>query len=1206
MGGSSKTTIGYKYYMGMHMGVCHGPVDKVTKILVGERLAWEGDETSSGQIFINAPDLFGGEEKEGGVVGFVDLNFGDAAQTQNTYLQGQLGNDIPAYRGVLTLTLNQCYVTAMSPYPKPWAVQVTNSVAKGWYDEKALIAGGGDIPANSANPAHVIYDALTDTGGFGLGLAAGTFIDDVSFRAAADILYDENFGISWAVNDHIEIRKYIVNVLTHIGAVLYTDRTTGKYVLKLIRTPTTDELDNALVVNDNNIISVENYETPSMGEMINQIILTYHPQGEIEKATITVQDLASIQAQNGKISQTVSFAGIDNAVIATLVAERELRQYTTPLVKLELTLDRTAWGLNTGDIIKFSSDEEGINNLIVRVFSVDYGDFLDGTIVVEGTEDIYSLPSASYINKQESLWVDPAQAAEPVADSQLVELPYYEIETSFSDGDKSTFTNETAFLQVVSATPPITSTNYQLWLSPTTTIGDYKFDLNGTYTPNVVIDTAITIPTSDAVQVLTWSSNNGILPVVGDGIYGYLNNEIVLIQSYDVTLKTITIKRGLFDTIPTTHPINSRLYFTQDFSIFGRQQYIADPITETGDDIYARLLPRSSIDILDINSTSEQSLSFIGRQAKPYSPAKVQVNSNYFPELLNAGLGLPITWEHRDRTLQLDPTEAGFFDTGTALPETGVNYIVRIKGETDNLVHTSDNLSSSTTSYTYSITQERNDSGLTVQPADVILITTETGLATTNIAYDEILNTPKTMVTMGSDWATVSNTLNTYFVNGTTGVLTQGVGDINAWRTLNTVNPFNIKTGVTFISTDEAGTQSNWAINSTDAASVAAIDTLVYNVDDYRSTSDELLMVVTREEDLNFYCEGTAFRKVLHYFDIGIHVFTRSDITTPTVQSTRNTIESYITGEDGLLDNANEAVTSVPALESPHAILSTISPRPPWKVTAFGSMVYTIYRGSGSTSYNTSSKFLDINNILNSDITVYSNTRLRTNRSTISGSTISNVDTINAVTFAGRSNVADTEGVEWDTSSTSFKIINSSTGAQLSTHNYGSNIKAMTVDWVNSHIFIIRSDNLIVKMDYTAGTIATSSDPVGITPQILDTDLKVSQNWLYLFDRTGQKSYRIAKDLTGGWVETIFDADLELTYGFDLHIRADSSLILAKETLFDENGGTSSQQLLEKRQNGTVTVEVSAIRSDIESYQPYTHTIKRTGWGYNYGENYGA
>ena len=75
-GGSSSYVVGYRYYAGLHLAVCHGPVDAVTRIIVGERTAWSGNVTASQSIYIDAPTLFGGDSREGGVQGEVEIRLG--------------------------------------------------------------------------------------------------------------------------------------------------------------------------------------------------------------------------------------------------------------------------------------------------------------------------------------------------------------------------------------------------------------------------------------------------------------------------------------------------------------------------------------------------------------------------------------------------------------------------------------------------------------------------------------------------------------------------------------------------------------------------------------------------------------------------------------------------------------------------------------------------------------------------------------------------------------------------------------------------------------------------------------------------------------------------------------------------------------------------------------------------------------------------
>lgn len=79
-GGGGDYTAGYRYFFGIHMGVCRGPVDEVVEARVGDRTAWFGNVTQTQKIFVDSPNLFGGEDKEGGVQGDMWVLMGDDAQ----------------------------------------------------------------------------------------------------------------------------------------------------------------------------------------------------------------------------------------------------------------------------------------------------------------------------------------------------------------------------------------------------------------------------------------------------------------------------------------------------------------------------------------------------------------------------------------------------------------------------------------------------------------------------------------------------------------------------------------------------------------------------------------------------------------------------------------------------------------------------------------------------------------------------------------------------------------------------------------------------------------------------------------------------------------------------------------------------------------------------------------------------------------------
>lgn len=135
MGGKKKkTTIGYKYFMGLFMGLCRGPVDAIRQIRVGDKIAWTGKATGNSSINISQPALFGGDEQEGGIDGTLQIMMGAPDQLRNDSLAAMLGGMVSAFRGVTT-TFFDGMVCAMSPYPKEWSYLVQKTKA-GWHNDE--------------------------------------------------------------------------------------------------------------------------------------------------------------------------------------------------------------------------------------------------------------------------------------------------------------------------------------------------------------------------------------------------------------------------------------------------------------------------------------------------------------------------------------------------------------------------------------------------------------------------------------------------------------------------------------------------------------------------------------------------------------------------------------------------------------------------------------------------------------------------------------------------------------------------------------------------------------------------------------------------------------------------------------------------------------------------------------------------------------
>ena len=717
MGSSKKVTIGYRYFLGMHMVICHGPVDEIQRIDVGERTAWSGSVTSSGSIYVDKPNLFGGEKKEGGVQGTVDILMGESTQTKNSYLVSKLGSIIPAFRGVVSIVLRQCLVSSMSPYPKAWSFLVKRIPAKNWYSAKADING-------SANGAHIIWETLTNTD-WGMGYASDT-IDDTSFRTVADQLYSEGLGLSFEMTNTDSIENFLQNVVKHINGIFYTRPDTGQFGLKLLR----DDYDvNSLPhYNESNITQLESFERPSFGEMVNEIVVVYRPRGTDKDDSVTVQDIAAIHAQEGIISQTVNYNGIDNPTNAARVAMRDLRQKSTPLARVKLKVMRSAWNRTIGDCIKFSWAEHGISTMVLRILGINLGDLNNGEISLDCIEDVFGLPNATYIGDQPSGWVDPIQPPSAASYRKFMEATYWSLARTLDQADFDYLTNTSAFATYAVGTPSSPTVNYEFWSKPQG--GSYDYAADGNFTPHCTLSVAVTpVDTIFTVSGYTGiSSTSEITP----GTWAIIDNEIVRIDSFSGS--TITVGRGCLDTVPKAHSISARLFFAEEWLAADQTEYA------TGETVYGKVLPRTGQGLLDISSSPEDTLTMVGRFAKPYPPGNVKLSNVSYPAMVTDDM--VITWAHRDRLQQLgtiiDHT------SGNIGPEAGTTYSIQILDASDNSIMESQS-GISGTSFT---------SNLFFSNKNVILkLWSSNGGRTSfqSVEYPFILNNPQNILTQDGD-----------------------------------------------------------------------------------------------------------------------------------------------------------------------------------------------------------------------------------------------------------------------------------------------------------------------------------------------------------------------------------------------------------------------------------------------------------------------
>lgn len=993
MGGSSKTvTVGYKYYVGMHMVLCHGPIDSLIEIEVDGRIAWSG-RVQSGTISISKPSLFGGDSREGGISGSVDVLSGASNQGFNAYLQSKIGGLVPAFRGVFSLVLRQVYV-GLNPYLKKWAFRVKRihtrqNGIKQWYDTRAEINGDAfaadpseysnvysgsalraidynsgiwlacgdrtnlirstnngqswasasgsgssftnDIAGNGSfwvgptsgfaqlrrsvnggesfgtvnissiepgnvrlgcvafangvfmvggnyagvgyvtvsfdngnnwsaipgfgdqnrvgnfsvqsvanfegntwfcsdangdvwvstsaggfwsrnpktdvkrlrrlpqglfainnsftvskllqdgtnwavsqtigfspvdicnfdnlivavgssgqialsfddglkwellpqtigggntinalrsdgsdfgyavgsngiaarikiirsrkgdmNPAHIIRECLTDPD-WGMGYAESD-IDDVSFSAAADVLYREGMGISLLWDRQTAIEEFVKEVVKHIDAALFVDRFTGKFVLKLIRF---DYEEASLVhLTESNVDKISDFSRPTFGELTNSISVNYWDTDTNTDASVTLQDIALTQMQGSTINTTIQYPGFTNKIIATKVAERDLKTLSTPLITCTIYANTEAANLNIGSAFKLTWPDYDVYGVVMRVTGIAYGDGKNNRVRINATQDVFNLPDSVIIEPPSPEWEDPNVPPVVIENRIVFEVPYLELVQANGqtavDGELDS-NPEVGYVGAAAIRPQSNAINARLMVND----GNGFEDVGGLdFCPGAYLDGPVNF-NDDVFSIKDLIETEN----VSLGSWCQIGSEIM--QVVDLNSSTIQVRRGCLDTMPPMdgHADGSPVYFCDAYIQASGVEYVQS------DELSARLLTATGGGELLLEDAPEDSLSIVGRAARPYRPGDFKANGVYsFNSRDDVTWPVVLTWKHRNRKQETAENLIGYFDNSIT-PEEGISYTIRIaeldeNGNEIGVLHTEAGLTGETWSFAESV-----------------------------------------------------------------------------------------------------------------------------------------------------------------------------------------------------------------------------------------------------------------------------------------------------------------------------------------------------------------------------------------------------------------------------------------------------------------------------------------------------------------------
>ncbi len=709
--GISKQTVGYKYLMSLHMGIGRG-VNEIAEIRVGGVTAIDTPIciTEGGQLVeINKPELFGGDTKEGGIQGPIYFyNGADDQELQPALassvgtlpsIAATLGGDVPSFRGVVTAWFDGL-VCALNPYPKEWSFRVRRTTADWWggicwYQWKATInLESNGKPIKAMNGAHILYEINTNPE-WGRGMPAA-LLDENSYIRAANQLCDEGFGLCLPWFRQEAIKEFIPVIINHIGAAQYVDRATGKMTMRLIR--------NDYVVNDlplytlsTGILRVEDDDSSGEETAFNEIIVKGFDPTTKETIGVRWQNNASIRALGEIISNTIEYKGIPTRDLLIRVAEREA-MIQLPLRRMTLYMDRRAWKIAPAMPFRISVPSKGIASMVVRAGEVTDDTLKSGEIIVKVVEDVFGMPDSTYYTPTISEWTPPSFTAVPSPETRLYEVNWRDYYRRSTEADRNAVDVGTSFIAELAKAPPGTQ-DQGFDIATRTGAESYTTYINGGFTAYLTLDGEITaLATTFTVEL---ADIPAFMVEYVEKMAVLIDDEQMELTAFDEITGIGTVKRGVADTIPAVHLDGATVWLIDDELVSDGREFT------DGETVYAKVLTRTSSDLLDLAEADEDMIEVNQRVFRPYPPGDVKVDGDSVYIVAGEHPEPILTWEHRDRIVQADMLIG--HTEGSVGPEPGVTYNIRVYDGLDGVTLLSETDVGAVDTWTYDLALQAAD-----------------------------------------------------------------------------------------------------------------------------------------------------------------------------------------------------------------------------------------------------------------------------------------------------------------------------------------------------------------------------------------------------------------------------------------------------------------------------------------------------------------
>lgn len=530
-------------------------------------------------------------------------------------------------------------------------------------DEGILAASFSIISMGWAdmNASHILRDAIIYANG-----GDDSVVGD-SFVGFADTCFDEGMGLSILWRDSSTYNEFMDKVKAHADCVTYADRKTGKMEIKGIR----DDYDvGTLFTYDTSNVSKwhEDIAAPLQRKLPNQLTITYTKREDGSTASITAANIAAIQ-QVGRVipADPIVYEGFTTDAIAAKVLGRDLAARTVPLFSGTIDVAYVPENLKLGSAFIVNNAKFGLNNVVVRLTSRTETAGIKPLITLAFLEDKFTTQLVPYIVPDVVVSVDktPLDSHSRV----MQEAGYYTlvVDQTRDIVDNLLATDPDYGVVLLAGTKP---NSLHTSMDATTNNGaGWVVVSSGGFMPSSTLNDALTETGTVSFDI----ANNDSLRQVVAGSLCLIDTEVCRVDNLVVVgdTATVTLGRGCLDTVPTWHLEGAAILFYDGFVLHDPTTYVA------GESIDGKILTKTSEGRLPIASATTESVTLDSRAIRPYPVGNLKMDGSFDPSgILDAVV--PITWAHRDRTLQLTTAVEDYEDASIG-PEADVEYTVEVR-----------------------------------------------------------------------------------------------------------------------------------------------------------------------------------------------------------------------------------------------------------------------------------------------------------------------------------------------------------------------------------------------------------------------------------------------------------------------------------------------------------------------------------------------